>query len=197
MERSEGLASSGSASPATGSFSDDGAGPYSVLVDYGDGTTPESLSLDSDGSIPLTHTYARAGTYVVTVGVTDLTGGVGLQLTTINVGPAPLPVSGLGAGRDAYAITLYGALLGRVPTRAELTRLDQRLKGPASYARAAVTLSRSVEYRQLQRSHQGTGTSVRAAYHAAITARNHAEAATATAKHLAAKAARSHKVAHR
>ena len=56
-----------------GSFTESNAtGPYSVSVDWGDGTAATTFPMNAPGTIaPQTHTYAAAGTDTVTVTVTD------------------------------------------------------------------------------------------------------------------------------
>ena len=55
---------------ATGSFTDPGADAWSATVDYGDGSGPTALAL-SGMSFALSHTYAAAGAFTVTVQVSD------------------------------------------------------------------------------------------------------------------------------
>jgi hypothetical protein len=57
-----------------GSFCDPDGGPWSVDVNWGDGTTHGSSSVSSEGSLAtLDHTFGEEGTYTVTVTVTDST----------------------------------------------------------------------------------------------------------------------------
>ena len=87
-------------SPAYGSgfFVDPNAGATStVTVDYGDGTGPQPVTLRSDDSFPLVHTYGEFGTYTVTVSGTDNLGYVSAQTSQIvvtNVAPT-LPTTNL------------------------------------------------------------------------------------------------------
>ena len=55
---------------ASGSFSDPGADAWTATVDYGDGSGVQPLALDGE-AFALSHTYAAAGTYTVTVRVSD------------------------------------------------------------------------------------------------------------------------------
>lgn len=76
---------------SAGSFSDPGADTWVGAADYGDGSPPQSLTLNPDGSFALSHVYADNGAYVVTVEVTDDDGGVGTDtaiVTVNNVAPA-------------------------------------------------------------------------------------------------------------
>ncbi len=65
-----------------------GNGPYAISVDWGDGQAPELLSESSNGTIQISHTYSSAGTYTVTVRVTDANGQTAfLQLVGVANGP--------------------------------------------------------------------------------------------------------------
>ena len=55
---------------ANGSFTDPGSDPWTATVDYGDGSGVKSLSLTGK-TFALSHTYAAAGTFTVTVRVSD------------------------------------------------------------------------------------------------------------------------------
>ena len=55
---------------ASGSFTDPGADSWTATVDYGDGSGVSSLAL-SGKTFSLSHTYAAAGSFTVTVRVTD------------------------------------------------------------------------------------------------------------------------------
>ena len=63
-------ATTGTAFTQSGSIADNGSGPLTATVDYGDGTGPQTLVV-TNGSFTLSHTYALAGTYTVTVTATD------------------------------------------------------------------------------------------------------------------------------
>ncbi len=55
----------------------DGNGPWKVSVDWGDGTRVTTFTMQSGGALPQTwHTFARSGSYPVTIPVTDTAGGV-------------------------------------------------------------------------------------------------------------------------
>jgi DNA/RNA endonuclease G (NUC1) len=55
---------------ASGSFADPGSDPWTATVDYGDGSGVTSLAL-AGKTFALTHTYATAGSFTVTVRVSD------------------------------------------------------------------------------------------------------------------------------
>lgn len=88
-----------------------GTGPYAASWDWGDGQT--SLSSHAiDGPISASHTYTRAGTYRVTLKVTDTKGnGAYIQMiTVVNGVTTPLgSTSGNGSG------ALSGALVAAWP----------------------------------------------------------------------------------
>ena len=74
----------------TGSFSDPGADTWTATVDYGDGSGSQSLALNADKTLRLTHIYARPGTFPVTVVVMDGNGSVGLNSFIVVVAPLPI-----------------------------------------------------------------------------------------------------------
>jgi hypothetical protein len=97
----------------SGSFKSTAHGPFSVEVNYGDGTGLQVLNLGESRTFTLDHVYAAAGTYVITVGVTAGGHRSGQFMTTVTVSPAL--ASGYGASRDALVITFYTEDLGRTP----------------------------------------------------------------------------------
>ncbi len=80
------LAQGGTLSRA-GSFTDPAFdAPFTATVNYGDGAGAQPLALSGEDSFNLNHSYAKAGTYQVTVTVTDkngTTGQAGFQVTVI------------------------------------------------------------------------------------------------------------------
>ncbi|NLS94971.1 MAG: tandem-95 repeat protein, partial [Planctomycetaceae bacterium] len=56
---------------SSGSFTDSSGDPWTATVDYGDGSGPQTLTLNPDKTFNLSHTYADDGTYTVTVTVED------------------------------------------------------------------------------------------------------------------------------
>ena len=73
---------------ASGAFTDPGSESgetYSATVDYGDRTGTHVLALD-DGAFTLEHTYSAAGTYTVTVTVTDSNHGSTAATMLVRVG---------------------------------------------------------------------------------------------------------------
>jgi hypothetical protein len=69
---------------AGGSFTDPDADVWSATVDYGDGSAAVALPLVGQ-TFSLSHVYAAAGTFVVTVTVSDDDGGVGDGEATVIV----------------------------------------------------------------------------------------------------------------
>jgi PKD repeat protein len=69
---------------AAGSFADPGPDSWTATVDYGDGSGAQPLALDGK-SFSLSHTYAAAGSYTVTVTVTDDGGLAGTRTATVVV----------------------------------------------------------------------------------------------------------------
>jgi len=74
---------------SSGSFTDPGADTWTATVDYGDGSGPQALALNPDGSFALSHTYVDNGTFNVTVAVNDDDGGVGSDIAVVTVENVP------------------------------------------------------------------------------------------------------------
>ena len=76
----------GETSAASASFTDDDSnGPWTVSLDYGDGTST-SYSTNSSGTIDVSHAYGDDGTYTLEVLVTDEQNAVGSALARVVVG---------------------------------------------------------------------------------------------------------------
>src|SRR5262249_4925950 len=80
-----------------GSFVDAGQsdGPWSVRVNWGDGSADDVFDVSAQGTLPArSHAYANLGTATVTVTVTDKDGGViaakTLSVTTVHIVTATL-----------------------------------------------------------------------------------------------------------
>jgi len=67
-----------------GSFTDPGAYEWTAVVDYGDGSGEQPLTLDGM-TFELSHTYTAAGEYTITVTVTDDEGAEGVATITVDV----------------------------------------------------------------------------------------------------------------
>ena len=76
---------SGATFTQTDSITDNGPGPLSATVDYGDGSGAQTLIVTA-GGFTLSHVYAVAGTYTVTVTATDdgLTGSASISALVTN-----------------------------------------------------------------------------------------------------------------
>lgn len=53
----------------------DGTGPYAISVDWGDGTSPDLMSIQNPGPLTLKHIYRVAGVYKVIVKASDKNSG--------------------------------------------------------------------------------------------------------------------------
>lgn len=67
----------GTAFTGAGSFTDPGVDQWRVTVDFGDGSGQQELTLKSDKTFDLNHTYLKTGIFTVTVRVEDQDGGAG------------------------------------------------------------------------------------------------------------------------
>src|SRR5262249_18476150 len=73
----------------SGSFTGSGSS-YTGFVDYGDGSGLQSLSLSSGGTFSLSHLYATAGNYTITVSIMDNNGSEGDATLSAHVNAAPV-----------------------------------------------------------------------------------------------------------
>jgi PKD repeat protein len=85
---------------SSGSFSDPGADTWTATVDYGDGAGPQALALNGK-NFNLSHVYGMAGTFTVTVIVTDDDGGTDTQLAQVIVTLNRPPVANAGGPYSA------------------------------------------------------------------------------------------------
>ncbi len=71
-----------------------GSEPYSLSINWGDGTPPQSQSAPFFGNVMLSHTYQNAGTYNISVKATDVNGEVAfLQMVGVANGAVPQSAS--------------------------------------------------------------------------------------------------------
>jgi autotransporter-associated beta strand protein len=68
-----------------GHFVDPGNDTWTATVNFGDGSAAEPLTLGSDKQFRLQHSYTRAGTFNVTVTVTDEDGEIGIASFLVTV----------------------------------------------------------------------------------------------------------------
>jgi PKD repeat protein len=88
----------GSTLLGSGSFIDPGADQWSAIVDYGDGTAPEALTLSPNKAFALSHVYMDSGIYTLTVTIWDDDRGTGSDTMTVTVSNVAPTVN---AGPDA------------------------------------------------------------------------------------------------
>ncbi len=81
---------------AAGSFGDPGADSWTATVDYGDGSGAQPLALRGK-SFALSQRYTAAGTFTVTVRVTDDDGAEGVRTATVTVRTPGQALGGLSA----------------------------------------------------------------------------------------------------
>jgi DNA/RNA endonuclease G (NUC1) len=122
---------------ASGSFTDPGADPWTAVVDYGDGSGPTPLTL-SGMSFALAHRYNAAGSFTVTVAVSDD------HLTSTRTQAVTVATQAQ-AVRDAIALVDQLASARKINTNvAAVLRLELQIAGAAIDARvplvAAVAL---------------------------------------------------------
>jgi PKD repeat protein len=93
-----------------GSFADPGADSWVAMVDYGDGSAPETPAL-AGMTFHLSHVYAAAGAYTAMVTVTDDDGGVGTAQARVSVADrAPVANAGPRAnGNEGSAVSFDGS----------------------------------------------------------------------------------------
>jgi uncharacterized repeat protein (TIGR01451 family) len=98
---------SGGTFTSSGSFTDPGAvDTWTGTVDYGDGSGPQTLTLNPDKTFALSHVYAAPGTFTVTVTVADDDGGQGTDTTTVTVeAPATFTLDVALAGTGTGQVT--------------------------------------------------------------------------------------------
>ncbi|HMA25093.1 MAG TPA: PKD domain-containing protein, partial [Gemmatimonadaceae bacterium] len=86
---------SGESVGVSGSFTDPGSdAPWHSLLDWGNGTTVPATLTSSGASIAGTQTYLAAGTYTVTLAVTDKDGATGSHTLSVNVGRRAVAATG-------------------------------------------------------------------------------------------------------
>ena len=117
-----------------------GFAPYALNIDWGDGST-QLISRQFDGAVALSHTYAQAGAYRVTITGTDGSGNSALlQMVTVINGP--VAVTSSWAKIDAgvivsvwplYALTSLFVLTFFLGERRELRKLRRRHQLVSNY----------------------------------------------------------------
>ena len=100
-------------------ITDNGPGPLTATVDYGDGSGPQTLTV-TGGSFTLNHTYTQAGTYTVTVTATDngLTGTSTISALVQSAQSQSPPVVGFPSdaiANSGLSLTLTGTVTDTGP----------------------------------------------------------------------------------
>jgi PKD repeat protein len=133
---------------ASGSFTDPGPDSWTATVDYGDGSGAQPLAL-SGKSFSLSHTYAAAGSYTVTVTVTDDGGLSGSHTATVTVltaqqGIANLiaQVNGVLSGGTANSLNAKLNSASASVTRGDLSAANGQLGAFINEVRALVQSGR-------------------------------------------------------
>lgn len=99
----------GSLFTGSGSFADSSGTSWTATVNYGDGSGAQALTLASDKTFSLSHTYGQEGQYMVTVSVTASDNRTGSDTRQVNVqNVAPTVEAGAG-GTLATGTTFSGS----------------------------------------------------------------------------------------
>jgi hypothetical protein len=89
-----------------------GKGPYAINVDWGDKTAPDLISRASTGDFTIEHTYGAAGSYKVTVKVSDANGDSAyLQVVGIGNGPIQQAANGQGGPKQVERVIVWWPFL--------------------------------------------------------------------------------------
>lgn len=108
----------------TGSFGDPGADSWTATVDYGDGSGVQALALNGD-NFALSHRYTAAGTFTVTVRVTDDDGAEGVRTASVTVRTPGQAVGGLTGTVDGMGLPRGTANSLNAKLRAAEASLDR------------------------------------------------------------------------
>jgi hypothetical protein len=134
----------GGALSTSGSFADFGSTAWTATVNYGDGPGEQPLALQPDRSFALAHSYTQAGSYAVTVRVTDETGQVGVGGLVVTVAPPPVapPPVVVPPPTVANVVVNDGSA-----QRAQVTRLTITFSGAVTLGPGAFRLVQTVRVR--------------------------------------------------
>ena len=97
----DGAVDEGDTFSSAGSFTDPDTDVWTATVDYGDGSGPQALALNTDKTFALSHVYEDNGSYTVTVTVNDDRSGSGSDTATVTVSNVAPTVD---AGPDATVV---------------------------------------------------------------------------------------------
>ena len=95
-----------------------GNGPWTLTVDYGDGSGPQGVLVSANGQFALSRVYADAGTYPVTISMTDAAGNSGSVSLNVAVASESLGATAPDGSNWATALGSLSAAdlhLGRLP----------------------------------------------------------------------------------
>jgi hypothetical protein len=122
-----------------GSFVDPGADTWTAVVNYGDRSGIQPLALNPNKTFNLSHTYRTAGTFTLTVTVTEKNGGVGNGVVLVTV-MAPLTVQSVvindGSAQRSMVTSITVTFSGVVSwqgTPADAFQLSKQSGGPVDH----------------------------------------------------------------
>ena len=97
----------------SGSFSDPDPDGWTGIVDYGDGSALQTLSLTTQQSFDLAHDYLDSGVYTVSVDINDgsAEGSASSEITIYNVAPA-VSIDSVAGGESSVLVGLDVSLEG-------------------------------------------------------------------------------------
>jgi hypothetical protein len=142
----------------SGSFADTDSGDsWTATVDYGDGTGAQTLTLNSDKTFTLSHTYALDGTYNITVNVIDADNHDGSAQFTVIMDSTP-PAATLG---NVSTATAGASSVTFSVTYTDVNGVDTTTLGGGAIT---VTLPNGNSVTANLQSQSGSGSSVSATY---------------------------------
>ncbi len=106
------------------------ASHFSASINWGDGTPASTGTITQNGdgsySVKSGHTYAKHGTFVVTVTVTE-TDGASTVISSTALVHVPLPAGVADNPHNRFLVAAFLDIIGRAPTLDELTAADKTL----------------------------------------------------------------------
>jgi uncharacterized delta-60 repeat protein len=124
----------------TGSFTDPGPDTWTAAVNYGDGSGTHPLALTAAKTFSLNHVYTSAGTFTVTVVVSDDDAGTGSAgITTIVIGPTTVRsvVINDGSAQRSMVNSITVTFSGLVTLDPGAFELARQKNGPVNLSVAA------------------------------------------------------------
>lgn len=93
-----------------------GTSPYAISVDWGDGTSPDLISLSASGEFTIKHIYKSAGIYKAIVKSTDKNGDTAfLQLVAVATGAVQSISSSRNASSPVHSVVIWWPALLMLP----------------------------------------------------------------------------------